>query len=228
MLSGCNIFISTYVLFYFFLLRGASSLPVLCERGITAGSLSEPAVRGASLPVLCQNRQWWCTLLTPARRPFCRYLPLPLLFLSSSSPLPLPLPLLSSSAAAAMEQWPHLADAIRARHKAKTLQERLTAVKNLYPRQLESRHRWGLNSFGWEESVDRMSQIISECHSHRWPVFLRAHRFRARHRRGCHPRLPCWPCGAGAASAASHQHLQRWKWWDRLGGTDGQGGVVEN
>ena len=202
------------------------------ERGITARSLSEPAVRGASLPVLCQNRQWWCTLLTPARRPFCRHLPLPLLFLSSSSPLPLPL--LSSSAAAAMEQRPHPADAIRARHKAKTLQERLTAVKNLYPRQLESRHRWGLNSFGWEESVDRMSQIISECHSHRWPVFLRAHRFRARHRRGCHPRLPCRPCGAGAASAAtasaaSHQHLQRWRWWDRLGGTDGRGGgVVEN
>ena len=137
---------------------------------------------------------------------------LPLLFLSSSSPLPLPL--LSSSAAAAMEQRPHPADAIRERHKAKTLQERLAAVKNLYPRQLESRRRWGLNSFGLEESVDRMSQIISECHSHRWPVFLRAHRFRARHWRGCHPRLPCRPCGAGAASAAtasatSHQHLQR-------------------
>ena len=92
MLSGCNIFISTYVLFYFIFYYVVHHHCRFCvrtgsERGITARSLSEPAVRRASLPVLCQNRQWWCTLLTPARRPFCRHLPLPLLFLSSSSPL---------------------------------------------------------------------------------------------------------------------------------------------
>ena len=76
MLSGCNIFISTYVLFYFFYYvvhhHYRFCVRTGSERGITAGSLSEPAVRGAA------------AVLPPSSSSSS----LPLLFLSSSSSSP--------------------------------------------------------------------------------------------------------------------------------------------